>query len=383
MKRIVALALALALAGPAAALAAGQDAAVSVAAPCAVLMEKVTGRVLYARGESEQRAPASVTKVMTLLLAAEAVDSGAISLEDTVTASERASSMGGSQIWLEAGEQMSVSELIKCIAVISANDCAVALAEYIAGSESAFVERMNARASELGLSGTHFTNCTGLFDDAGHYTCALDIAVMSRELLKHDWIKDYTTIWMDSIRNGEFGLSNTNHLLRSLPGCTGLKTGWTTRAGYCISASAERDGTEYIAVVMGAESSDSRNADVTALIEYAFANWTLCPAADSALPPVRVTGAALDSVQPVVSGDGYVLLELDRARTLERKVELPESVEAPVSEGQQLGTLTLSSGGEVLCTIPLVALSGLERLGAGGVLLEMLRLLLNLYPSST
>lgn len=223
-----------------------------------------------------------MTKVMTLLLAVEAVDSGAISLDDVVTASARAESMGGSQIWLERGEQMSVSELIKCVAVVSANDCAVALAEHIAGSEEAFVERMNARAAELGLQNTHFTNCTGLFDDSNHYTSALDLAVMSRELLGHPWIKDYTTIWMDSIRGGEFGLSNTNHLLRSLDGCTGLKTGWTTLAGYCISATAERDGTEYIAVIMGAESADSRNADASALIEYGF------PTTCSAPWPIRL-----------------------------------------------------------------------------------------------
>ena len=281
MKKLAALALATALlASPA---LAAEGAEPEVSAPAAVLMEKRTGTVLFASGEDERRAPASVTKVMTLLLAAEAVERGDIALEDAVTASQRAQSMGGSQIWLEAGEEMSVSELIKCVAVVSANDCAVALAEHIAGSEAAFVERMNARAAELGLQNTHFTNCTGLFDDPEHYTSALDLAVMSRELLGREWIKDYTTIWTDSVRDGEFGLANTNKLLRSLPGCTGLKTGWTTAAGYCVAASAEREGTEYIAVIMGAESSESRNADAAALIEYGFANYTLCPALDSAL----------------------------------------------------------------------------------------------------
>lgn len=280
MKRFAAIALALLLTASVPALAAegtAASAAVEVNAPSAVLMEKVTGTVLYAKDESARRAPASVTKIMTLLLAAEAIDSGALSLDDTVTASARAESMGGSQIWLEQGEQMSVSDIIKCVAVVSANDCAVALAEHIAGSEAAFVERMNARAQELGLQNTHFTNCTGLFDDSGHYTSALDLAVISRELLGHEWIKDYVTIWMDSIRGGEFTLSNTNHLLRSLDGCTGLKTGWTSEAGYCISATAERDGTEYIAVIMGSESADSRNADAAALIEYGFSNYSLCP----------------------------------------------------------------------------------------------------------
>ncbi len=381
MKRTVAILLALALLGATGALAA--DAPVSVNAPSAVLMEKVTGTILYAIGESEQRAPASVTKVMTLLLVAEAVDSGAVSLDDTVTASARAASMGGSQIWLEQGEQMSISEMIKCVAVVSANDCAVALAEHLSGSEETFVARMNERDAELGLQNTHFTNCTGLFDDSEHYTSALDIAVISRELLKHEWIKDYTTIWMDSIRGGEFELSNTNHLLRSLDGCTGLKTGWTSRAGYCISATAERDGTEYIAVIMGAESSASRNADVTTLINYAFANWTLCPVADSALPPVRVSGGVVDSVQPGITGDGYVLLQRSVALSLERSIELPDCVSAPVEAGQRLGTLTLSSGGSVINEIPLTALGSVERLSGGGVLLNMFRLLFCLPLSST
>lgn len=374
MKRFAAIALALLLTASVPALAAegtAASAAVEVNAPSAVLMEKVTGTVLYAKDESARRAPASVTKIMTLLLAAEAIDSGALSLDDTVTASARAESMGGSQIWLEQGEQMSVSDIIKCVAVVSANDCAVALAEHIAGSETAFVERMNARAQELGLQNTHFTNCTGLFDDSSHYTSALDLAVISRELLGHEWIKDYVTIWMDSIRGGEFTLSNTNHLLRSLDGCTGLKTGWTSAAGYCISATAERDGTEYIAVIMGSESADSRNADAAALIEYGFANYSLCPVSDSALPPVLVVGGVSDSVQPAVSGDGWVLLARQDAAALERHVELPEAVPAPVEEGGRLGTLTLSAGGEVLATVPLTASYAVERLSAGGVLKNM------------
>ena len=366
MKRFAAIALALLLTASVPALAAegtAASAAVEINAPSAVLMEKVTGTVLYAKDESARRAPASVTKIMTLLLAAEAIDSGALSLDDTVTASARAESMGGSQIWLEQGEQMSVSDIIKCVAVVSANDCAVALAEHIAGSEAAFVERMNARAQELGLQNTHFTNCTGLFDDSSHYTSALDLAVISRELLGHEWIKDYVTIWMDSIRGGEFTLSNTNHLLRSLEGCTA--------AGYCISATAERDGTEYIAVIMGSESADSRNADAAALIEYGFANYSLCPVSDSALPPVRVVGGVSDSVQPAVSGDGWVLLARQDAAALERHVELPEAVPAPVEEGGRLGTLTLSAGGEVLATVPLTASYAVERLSAGGVLKNM------------
>ena len=378
MKKLAALALATALlASPA---LAAEGAEPEVSAPAAVLMEKRTGTVLFASGEDERRAPASVTKVMTLLLAAEAVERGDIALEDAVTASQRAQSMGGSQIWLEAGEEMSVSELIKCVAVVSANDCAVALAEHIAGSEAAFVERMNARAAELGLQNTHFTNCTGLFDDAEHYTSALDLAVMSRELLGREWIKDYTTIWTDSVRDGEFGLANTNKLLRSLPGCTGLKTGWTTAAGYCVAASAEREGTEYVAVIMGAESSESRNADAAALIEYGFANYTLFPALDSALPPVPVEGGEADSVQPGLSGEDGILLPKGSAQSLERHVSLPESVSAPVEEGQRLGTLTLSARGEILREIPLTARSSVPRLTSFGVLARLFRTLCAMSP---
>ena len=378
MKKLAALALATALlASPA---LAAEGAEPEVSAPAAVLMEKRTGTVLFASGEDERRAPASVTKVMTLLLAAEAVERGDIALEDAVTASQRAQSMGGSQIWLEAGEEMSVSELIKCVAVVSANDCAVALAEHIAGSEAAFVERMNARAAELGLQNTHFTNCTGLFDDEEHYTSALDLAVMSRELLGLEWIKDYTTIWTDSVRGGEFGLANTNKLLRSLPGCTGLKTGWTTAAGYCVAASAEREGTEYVAVIMGAESSESRNADAAALIEYGFANYTLCPALDSALPPVPVEGGEAGSVQPGLSGEDGILLPKSSAQSLERHVSLPESVSAPVEEGQRLGTLTLSARGEILREIPLTARSSVPRLTSFGVLARLFRTLCAMSP---
>lgn len=378
MKKLAALALATALlASPA---LAAEGAEPEVSAPAAVLMEKRTGTVLFASGEDERRAPASVTKVMTLLLAAEAVERGDIALEDAVTASQRAQSMGGSQIWLEAGEEMSVSELIKCVAVVSANDCAVALAEHIAGSEAAFVERMNARAAELGLQNTHFTNCTGLFDDPEHYTSALDLAVMSRELLGREWIKDYTTIWTDSVRDGEFGLANTNKLLRSLPGCTGLKTGWTTAAGYCVAASAEREGTEYVAVIMGAESSESRNADAAALIEYGFANYTLCPALDSALPPVPVEGGEAGSVQPGLSGEDGILLPKGSAQSLERHVSLPESVSAPVEEGQRLGTLTLSARGEILREIPLTAGASVPRLTSFGVLARLFRTLCAMSP---
>ena len=238
-----------------------QGAALEIAAPSAVLMDAATGTVLYEKNAHAPLAPASVTKIMTLLLVMEALDSGRISWDDTVTASEAAAAKGGSQVYLEPGEQMSMEEMIKSVAVVSANDCATALAEHVAGSEAAFVEMMNNRAAELGMADTHFVNCTGLDDEpnaAEHLTTAYDIALMSRELLKHDRIREFTTIWMDTVRNGEFGLSNTNKLVRFYQGTTGLKTGYTSSAGHCLSASAERDGLELIAVVLHCSGSGER-----------------------------------------------------------------------------------------------------------------------------
>ena len=368
------------LAAPGAALELSDPAAPEIAAPSAVLIERETGSVLYARGETDRRPPASVTKVMTLLLVAEAVDNGTIALDDMVTGSERAASMGGSQIWLEVGEQLSVSDMIKCVAVVSANDCAVALAEHLYGSEAAFVERMNERAEELGLENTHFTNCTGLFDDTAHYTCALDIAVMSRELLSHEWIKDYTTIWMDSIRDGKSELTNTNKLVRYYKGCTGLKTGYTSTAMYCLSASAERDGTEYIAVIMHAESIERRNADASALLDYGFANYTLCPLTDgSELPQVTVELGEAESVGTVCDGGGAVLLRTRDAVGITRSVELPERVAAPVQAGDVLGKLVVSNSSGLLAEVPLLASDSVERLGASGIMLQMLRSIVGLH----
>lgn len=373
---LTALLLCFLLAAPAAALDAQDPAAPEVAAPSAVLIERETGTVLYAKDETERRPPASVTKVMTLLLIAEAVDSGELALDDMVTASERAASMGGSQIWLEVGEQLSVSDMIKCVAVVSANDCAVALAEHLCGSEAAFVERMNRRAEELGLENTQFTNCTGLFDDTAHYTCALDIAVMSRELLSHEWIKDYTTIWMDSVRDGASELTNTNKLVRYYEGCTGLKTGYTSTAMYCLSASAERDGTEYIAVIMHAESIESRNKDASALLDYGFANFRLCPlTSGEELPEVAVELGTEASVTPVYDGGGAVLLRTKDAQGLSWSLDLPESVAAPVRAGERLGTLTLSNSSGPVAEVPILAGGTSERLSAPGIFIRLVSLL--------
>ena len=257
----------------------GQAVELNVAGKSAVLIDVATGTVLYEQNAHEALAPASVTKVMTMLLIMEAIDSGRITFDDMVTASEAAAAKGGSQIYLKVGESMSVSDMLKSIAVSSANDCACAMAEHLAGSESAFVEMMNAKAKELGMNDTNFVNCTGLDDEESakaHRTSAYDIAVMSRELLKnHPDIKKFTTIWMDTVRNGTFGLSNTNKMVRFYAGCTGLKTGFTSGAGYCLSASAERDGLELIAVVMGAATSQDRFAACKSMLDYGFANFSL------------------------------------------------------------------------------------------------------------
>ncbi len=330
----------------------------------AVLMEKTTGTVIYEKCPTLRLAPASVTKVMTMLLVVEAIESGILQLDDVVTDSAHARGMGGSQIWLEDGERMSVSDMLKCVAVVSANDCAVALAEHLAGSEEAFVGRMNDRAASLGCADTHFTNCTGLFDDDDHYTCARDLAVMSRELISHEMIKSYTTIWTDSVRGGEFGLSNTNKLIRYYAGATGLKTGYTSKAGHCLAATAERAGTEYIAVVMNGVNSAARFEAAKTLLNYAFANCTrieLRP--EAAIAPIPVRLGTADAVQPVCDGPECVLLEKSRTSALRCEVELPECVEAPVKRGDALGTLIVSSSEGVLYEVPLVAADDVERMG--------------------
>lgn len=340
---------------------------ISISAPSAVLMEKETGEILYEKDDHKRLFPASVTKVMTMLLIVEAVESGKIRLEDTVTASARAASFGGSCVYLEEGEQMSVGEMLKCIAVVSANDCAVAMAEFLCGTEELFVARMNERAGELGLLDTHFTNCTGLFDNDKHYTSAYDVAVMSRELIRHPMIKDYTTIWMDSIRNGEFELTNTNKLVYWYPGCTGLKTGYTSTSKYCLSATAERDGVEYIAVVMRCDSIDARNEDAKTLLNYAFANFALCPLhAGGELPDIPVELGKEKSVKAEYGGSAYALVRKGGGGA-KYDVELPEKAAAPVKKGDRLGTLTVSLGGEKVAEVPIVAAENVERIGFFGI----------------
>ena len=331
-----------------------------------ILMDAATGTVLESGNEHERLAPASVTKVMTLLLIMEAIDSGQIAWSDTVTASETAAAKGGSQVFLKAGETMTVEDMVKSIAVSSANDCACAMAEHLCGSEQAFVERMNQRAAELGMGDTNFVNCTGLDDGAdasSHRTSAHDIAVMSRELLTvHPDIKKYTTIWMDSIRGGTFGLSNTNKLVRFYPGCTGLKTGFTSGAGYCLSASAEREGMELIAVAMGSETSQKRNDACRGMLDYGFANFAhYTPSLPEALAVPVELGTA-EQVTVTLPDAAPILVKKGEVSAITARTELPEALEAPVQAGQQLGELILEKEGERLASLPLTAGEEVERL---------------------
>lgn len=373
MKRFLCMLLCLFLTAVLAVPAAAAE--LSLSAASAILMEKATGTILYAKDEHTQLEPASVTKVMTLLLVMEAIDSGALAWDDTVTASAHACSMGGSQIWLKENEQMSVEDMVKAVCVVSANDCAVALAETVGGSEEHFVELMNQRAAELGMADTVFHNATGLPAE-GHVTSAHDIALMSRELiLHHPDIRRFTTIWMDSLRGGASQLVNTNRLLRSYEGATGLKTGSTDSALYCLSATAERDGMELIAVVMKAPTSNERFADAQTLLNYGFAGYTLVHVTpEQALPPIDVVLGSQDTVQPVLSGNTALLLPKDQAGALEQTVSLPPSVEAPVEREQQLGTLTITAGTEEVARLPLTAGEAVARLTWGQMVLRLLKM---------
>ncbi|HPE16501.1 MAG TPA: D-alanyl-D-alanine carboxypeptidase family protein [Oscillospiraceae bacterium] len=345
-------------------------------AGASLLMERSTGTILYEQNATAHFEPASVTKVMTLLLIMEAIDDGRLSLHDTVTVSAHAASMGGSQVYLEENEQMTVHDLLKATVVVSGNDASVALAEQLMGSEEAFVARMNERAAELGMTETHFVDCTGLTDDANHYSCARDIAIMSRELLGHELIRDYTTIWIDSLRNGEFGLANTNKLVRYYDGTTGLKTGYTPSAGHCLSASAERGGMELIAVILKAPSSAERFEDAKALLNYGFANFALVSLTpDEALPPVTVSLGTQKTVQPVLGDAASVVVPKEDQPRIEKSVTLTESVQAPVKAGDPLGEVTLTLDGEVIATAQLVADTDVARLTVGGIFHRMLRTL--------
>ncbi len=344
---------------PAAALAAPIEAN----AKSLILMEKESGIPLFEENSHEALEPASVTKVMTLLLIMEALESGRIQTEDMVVTSANAAGMGGSQVFLKEGEQMSVDDMLKAIAIASANDASVAMAEHLAGSESAFVEQMNQRAVELGMMDTMFQNCSGLPAE-GHVTSAYDIALMSRELLlRHPGITHYTSIWMDTLRNGDFQLANTNKLIYYYNGATGLKTGSTDAALYCLSASAARDGMELIAVVLGSPSSIDRFESAKALLNYGFANYALANVEpEQPLPPVLLHLGQVDSIQPIMGESSHILLEKSSMNHISTEITLDASLEAPIEAGQVVGEMLVLIDGELYETIPLIAPEAVSRL---------------------
>ena len=342
-------------------------------AKSAVLCDE-NGNILFEKNADEPLQPASVTKIMTMLLVMEAVDGGQAAWEDLVTGSAYAASMGGTQIWLKEGEQLSLDEMMKAIAVGSANDCAVAVAEHLAGTETAFVDRMNTRAAELGCTNTKFINANGL--DAGEgktMTSAHDLALISCELLRHPDILRYTTIWMDTIRNGAFTLANTNKMLRRYDGLIGLKTGYISEAGFCISAAAERSDMRMIAIVMGAPTKDDRMADATKLLNYGFANYEpYIPDLSAAAQPIRVKMGKQDTVSLTTDDITTVIVEKEGTGEITVKSELPEFVEAPVEAGTQIGTITVHKGSEILSTIPVKTAERVEKLTFSDVFLRML-----------
>lgn len=349
-----------------------------ISSPAAVLMDAASGKILYEKNAHEQRACASITKVMTLTLVMEAVDSGKIHMDDVVTASAHAASMGGSDIWLEEGEQMTVDDMIKATAVASANDAAVALAEFVSGSEEDFVAQMNQKAAELGMGDTTFMNCNGL-DEEGHITSAYDVALMSRELIKHEKIFDYTTIWLDSLRGGETQIVNTNKLLRSYDGITGLKTGTTGDAGSCISATAERNGLSLIGVVLGADSGKERFRDAAALLDYGFANFESRELSlNDELEPIAVEGGMEDSVSVSCEDTTKLTVPKGEGEGIEKIIDIPDSIAAPVKKGDVIGSLRFTLNDEELASFDIVADADVEEKCFGSILGLLLRSLIKM-----
>lgn len=327
----------------------------------ACLMEPETGTVLYEKNADERHEPASVTKIMSLILVFEAMDEGKFDLNTPVTAGEHAASMGGSQIWLEVGETMTVHEMLKAVAVASANDCTVALAEFVSGSEEGFVEKMNEKAKALGMENTHFVNCTGLPAE-DHYTTARDIAIMTRELYKHKTVFEYTTIWIDTLRNGKFGINNTNKLIRFYSGATGMKTGYTSSALYCMSATAERNGLKLIAAVMKSESSDKRFADAKKLLDYGFANYSLYTPDLPKIKKTAVLGGKEEYVDCDVNVTG-ILIEKGRESKVTVKIDLPEKLIAPIKKGDAIGTISFNLDNNNIAVFDISAANDVEKLG--------------------
>lgn len=328
----------------------------------AILIEATTGKVLYEQNADEALPPASVTKVMTLLLVMEAIEEGKIKLDDMVSTSAHAASMGGSQIFLKEGEVMSVEDMIKSVVIASANDAACALAEFVSGSEEAFVKAMNERAAELEMKNTTFENTNGLDDTAeNHLTSSRDIAIMSAELIKHDKILEYSSIWMDTVRNGEFGLTNTNRLVRFYRGCTGLKTGSTAKAGFCISATAERDGMKLVAVIMGADSRDIRNAAATKLLDWGFANYGVYSYAGEKFDGIRVLGGAKSTLAAESSPYSIVVKKSDLSK-IEKKSDVPSEIGAPIKKGDVVGSVSFSIGESEIGKCDVISTEDIEKI---------------------
>lgn len=339
----------------------------------ATLIDANTKTVLYSKNSSEALPPASVTKVMTLLLVFEAISAGKLKYDDILTVSENASSMGGSQIFLEPGEKMSVDDLLKSVIIASANDAALTLAEHVAGSEEAFVEMMNNRASELKMVSTHFENVTGLDDDAiNHLTSSNDIAIMSCELLKYEKVSEYATIWMDTVRNGEFGLTNTNRLIRYYSGITGLKTGYTSKAGYCVSASAKRGNLHLVAVIMGAETSNERNNAATKLLDYGFSNYSIYSDKPTDTKTIDVYGGVKDKIS-IKFENTETLINKGAENTITKEILLEEYLNAPIRENEEIGKVIYKSNGEIIAESKIFACETVEKLSFWGYIIKIIK----------
>lgn len=351
----------------------------TITAPSAVLMETSSGKILFEKNPHEQRPCASITKVMTMLLVSEAIDNGKLSLDDTITASAHAVSMGGSDIWLEEGETMSADDMIKATVVASANDAAVALAEHLCGSEEVFVEKMNEKASQLGMKDTVFKNCNGL-DEDGHITSAYDVAVMSRELMKHEMIFDYTSIWLDNLRGGKTQIVNTNKLLKTYNGITGLKTGTTNDAGCCMAASAKRGDMSLVAVVLGCNSGKERFSDAAALLDYGFANFsvTQLKAPEDLPKTIKVENGMQGNIGIGCDVNASIVLDKNSSSKIVSKIDLPESIEAPVVSGQKLGTVTYSLDGNAVKSFEITALQDAEKISFASVFSVLLNSIISL-----
>lgn len=350
------------------------EGSLEISAPSAILIEASSGKVLFEKDADTPRPPASVTKIMTMLLVMEAIERGQISMNDMVTTSENAASMGGSQVYLEPGEEMSVHDMLKAVCVASGNDAAVALAEFVSGSADGFVELMNKRAKELGMENATFINCNGL-DADGHQMSARDIAIMSRELIKHPDILQFTSIWMDSLRDGEFGLVNTNKLIRFYDGANGLKTGSTGSAKYCLSASAKRNDMQLIAVVMAADTSKNRFGDASRMLDYGFANYTIAKSlvTEEELGTITVKKGKTHLAESYVDPNFNLLVEKARVGDIEKKITIPQVVEAPLTEGEKLGEVEFILDGEILAKADILSKTQVGRINPINVMSQLVR----------